>query len=189
MSSPKTNRSEPFPAYAPENEDTSEKPGDSPRESNRRPSITSRISKAPSSIRGRTRTGSLSRAFLESNPPLGAWQAAGEVSSRTPTLAEIRNGAFADEGWTHEGQMEHRGTNPHEIHARRMARTSSASTRTRKSSLGANAPPVITEERHEFYPKRAPTMVQSEPLFEEGASIQPSEPTHTTAEQISQLGA
>src|ERR1700761_2897820 len=173
MASPRRlTKTEPFPSYASENGDVSEQqPADSTKEQSRRPSVTSRISKAPSqavsTLRTRTRTGSLSRAFLESNPPLGMWQATGEIGSKIPTLPEIRNGAFADGGWTHEGQMEHRGTNPHEIHARRMARTSSASTRTRKSSVSANAPPVIAEERHEFFPKRSPTMVQQEPLFEE----------------------
>jgi hypothetical protein len=171
---------EPFPSYVPDNDEASEKPVESTRDPSRRPSISSRLS-----LRTRARTGSLSQAFLESNPPLGMWQATAEIGSKIPTLPEIRNGAFADEGWTHEGQMEHRGTNPHEIHARRMARTSSASTRTRKSSVSANAPPVITEERHEFFPKRAPATMHAEPLLEEGSSIQPSEPSHAIAEEIS----
>ncbi|KIW67592.1 hypothetical protein PV04_06830 [Phialophora macrospora] len=179
---------EPFPSYNPDNDEASEKPVDSSRDPSRRPSITSRLSRAPSqavsSLRTRARTGSLSKAFLESNPPLGMWQATAEIGSKIPTLPEIRNGAFADEGWTHEGQMEHRGTNPYEIHARRIARTSSASTRTRKSSVSANAPPVIAEERHEFFPKRAPATVQAEPLLEEVSSIQQSEPSHAIAEEI-----
>jgi hypothetical protein len=185
-------KAEPFPSYASENEDASRKAGDdTPQEQSRRPSITSRLSKAPSqtfsSVRSRTRTGSLSRAFLESNPPLGMWQATGEIGSKIPTLPEIRNGAFADEGWTHEGQMEHRGTNPHEIHARRKARTSSASTRTRKSSVSANVTPSIAEETHEFFPKRAPATPVHEPLVEESSSVQPSEPSHAAAEEISQF--
>jgi hypothetical protein len=121
---------------------------------------------------------------MESNPPLGMWQATGEVGSKIPTLPEIRNGAFADEGWTHEGQMEHRGTNPHEIHARRVARTSSASTRTRKSSITPNTPEVIQEERHEFFPKRAPTTPVQEPLFEVDSSAQPSEMGYNASEQL-----
>jgi hypothetical protein len=108
------------------------------------------------------------QSFIESNPPLGMWQATGEIGSKIPTLPEIRNGAFANEGWSHEGQMENRGTDPHVIHRRRVARTSSASTRTRKSSIStkAGAEPAITEETHEYFPKRAPTMMQ-EPLVEE----------------------
>lgn len=189
MTSPRRmSNSEPFPSYTSENEGTpSENAGDNARDTGRRASISSRLSRTPSSLRVRARTGSLSKAFLESNPPLGMWQATGEIGSKIPTLPEIRNGAFANEGWTHEGQMEHRGTNPHEIHARRVARTSSASTRTRKSSVSANAPPVIAEETHEFFPKRSPTVSQPEPLYEEASSTQPSEPSHAAAEQIGDL--
>ena len=175
-------KTEPFPSYSPDNG------ADSTQQPPRRPSISSRLSEAPSrtvsAIRTRARTGSLTQAFLNSNPPLGMWQATGEIGSKIPTLPEIRNGAFADDGWNHEGQMEHRGTNPHEIHARRMARTSSASTRTRKSSISGQ--PVIAEERHEFFPKRSPTTVRQDPLLEEASSIQPSEPPHAIAEEIRQ---
>ncbi|OAL34263.1 hypothetical protein AYO20_06519 [Fonsecaea nubica] len=183
MATPPT-QSEPFPSYEPDVNDVSfRRVGNSTRDPSRRPSIVSRLSKTPSSIRSRTRTGSLTQSFLESNPPLGMWQATGEIGSKIPTLPEIRNGAFAAEGWTHEGQMERRGTNPHDIHARRVARTSSASTRTRKSSLSANAPPAIAEERHEYFPKRAPTIMQ-EPLLEEAATTQIQQPAHGQPEQI-----
>ncbi|KAJ9632822.1 hypothetical protein H2204_007552 [Knufia peltigerae] len=142
----------------------------------RRGSITSRLS-----AQTRTRTSSLLQSFIQSNPPLGMWQATGEVGSKIPTLPEIRNGAFDAEGWTHEGQMEHRGNNPHEIHRQRIARTSSASTRTRKSSRSAagGAPVAILEERHEFFPKRAPTLLQ-ETLHEEAATAA----THGQSEEI-----
>ncbi|KIW13138.1 hypothetical protein PV08_08325 [Exophiala spinifera] len=140
--------------------------------SRRRSSITSRLS-----AQTRTRTSSLLQSFIESNPPLGMWQATGEVGSKIPTLPEIRNGAFDAEGWNHEGQMEHRGTNPHDIHRQRLARTSSASTRTRKSSRSVGAPAAILEERHEYFPKRTPTFMQ-EPLQEEATA------THTLAEEI-----
>ena len=116
-----------------------------------------------------TRGASFRDSFLNSNPPLGMWQATGEVGSKIPTLPEIRNGAFSAEGWSHEGQMEKRGTNPHEIHRRRLARTSSASTRTRKSSLTAVTPatPTITEEAREFFPRRG-SISGKEPTIEEG---------------------
>jgi hypothetical protein len=98
------------------------------------------------------------------------WQATGEVGSKIPTLPEIKNGSFSAEGWSHEGQMEKRGTNPHEIHRRRVARTSSASTRTRKSSITPATPvtPTIAEETHEFFPRRA-SVSMKQPLVEEGA--------------------
>ncbi|KIW99667.1 uncharacterized protein Z518_11080 [Rhinocladiella mackenziei CBS 650.93] len=171
-------QAEPFPSYRSEVEDVPyERPRDeSSNNSSRRASITSRLSK--STTRTRARTSSLIQSFVESNPPLGMWQATGEVGSKIPTLPEIRNGAFADEGWTHEGQMEHRGANPHEIHRRRVARTSSTSTRTRKGSLsvGTGATPTIAEERHEYFPQRASISVQ-EPLFEEEAYTQSRDQT------------
>lgn len=112
-----------------------------------------RAASITSSIRTATRTrgASLKQAFQNSNPPLGMWQATGEVSSKLPTLGEIRDGAFTDEGWHHEGQEERRGANPHDIHRRRIARNSSASTRTRRSSVKSSTP-AIAEERHEFFP-------------------------------------
>ncbi|EXJ82127.1 hypothetical protein A1O1_08196 [Capronia coronata CBS 617.96] len=169
-------QAEPFPAFTTENGDSyTREDEDGSRDGSRRPSITSRLS-----LSTRTRTSSLMQSFVESNPPLGMWQATGEVGSKIPTLPEIRNGAFADAGWSHEGQLERRGTNPHEIHRRRIARTSSASTRTRKSSLSAvpGAQPVIVEERHEYFPRKA-SMPLQEPLAEEAATVQVQDHTST----------
>jgi hypothetical protein len=109
-------------------------------------SITSSIKTAT-----RTRGASIREAFQNSNPPLGMWQATGEVGSKLPTLGEIKDGAFTNDGWHHEGQEQRRGTNPHDIHKRRIARNSSASTRTRRSSVKSSTP-AITEERNEFFP-------------------------------------
>jgi hypothetical protein len=102
----------------------------------------------------RRRNSSFAQAFLNSNPPLGMWQATAEVSSKIPTLPEIRNGAFAADGWSHEGQMERRGTNPHEIHRKRLARTSSATTRTRRTSASIRTPltPGGLQEENEYFP-------------------------------------
>lgn len=112
-----------------------------------------RAASLTSSIRTATRTrgASLLDAFQNSNPPLGMWQATGEVGAKLPTLGEIKDGAFTSEGWHHEGQEERRGNNPHEIHQRRIARNSSASTRTRRSSVKSSTP-AIAEERHDFFP-------------------------------------
>jgi hypothetical protein len=46
--------------------------------------------------------------------------------------------------------MERRGTNPHEIYRRRLARTSSATTRTRRSSRLSGTPGAISEEVRYF---------------------------------------
>jgi len=132
-----------------------------------------RASTASARTRRRSRASSLMQSFVESNPPLGMWQATGEVGSKIPTLPEIRSGAFAAEGWSHEGQMERRGTNPHEIHRRRTARTMSVSTRARKGSILAGlagATPVIAEERHEYFPGQGAVLASvKEPLVEERA--------------------
>ena len=69
----------------------------------------------------RTRGTSLLQTFKDSSLPLGMWQATGEVSSKIPTLPEIKDGSFSDEGWSHEGQLEKRKHNPHDIHRRRLS--------------------------------------------------------------------
>lgn len=120
----------------------------------------------------RRRTSSILQSMVNSNPPLGMWQATGEVGSKIPTLPEIKNGSFSDEGWSHEGQLERRGTNPHEIQRRRRERTTSTSTRTR-SSTATPSTPIITEERHEFFPRRGSVSVKGSlktPLYEETAT-------------------
>jgi len=83
------------------------------------------------------------------------WQATAEISAKIPTLLEIKNGAFADEGWSHEGQMERRGSNPHEIQRRRIARTSSASQRTRKSTLTTVTTATIPEGPETYFPTQS----------------------------------
>ena len=67
--------------------------------------------------------------------------------------------------------MERRGTNPHEIHRKRLARTSSATTRTRRSSSRVTATPGTISEEVQFFPamesqeaanqaKRVPTTIK-----------------------------
>ena len=143
-----------------------------------------RAASITSSIRTATRTrgASLKQAFQNSNPPLGMWAATGEVGSKLPTLGEIKDGAFTADGWHHEGQEERRGANPHEIHKRRIARNSSASTRTRKSSIKSSTPAIA--EDHEYFPA-------NETLAEEtGEMGQKTEAQETTelAESTSSTG-
>ena len=155
---------EPFPTLAP-SENAERTSQDVPKVSTEAPqrSRAGSLSSVTQSITQsvRERGSSFGRAFALSNPPLGMWQATAEVSAKIPTLPEIRDGAFANDGWNHEGQMEYRGVNPHEIHRRRIARTSSASTRTRKSTMSAVTPATIPEERereHSFFPSRVPAV-------------------------------
>ncbi|RMD40835.1 hypothetical protein DV735_g4315, partial [Chaetothyriales sp. CBS 134920] len=98
------------------------------------------VSRTHASSNRRTRAGSIKQTLLNSNPPLGMWQATGEVGSKIPTLPEIRSGAFSDGGWSLEGQMEQRGTSPREIQRRRVARTS-----TTRGTISHKRP--VVEER------------------------------------------
>jgi hypothetical protein len=67
--------------------------------------------------------------------------------------------------------MERRGTNPHEIHRKRLARTSSATTRTRRSSSRVTGTPGTISEEVQYFPamesqedgketKRVPTTIK-----------------------------
>lgn len=121
------------------------------------------------------------------------WQATGEVTSKVPSLAEIRNGSFAADGWSHEGQLEKRGANPHDIHRRRLARTSSASTRTRRSSNTPATPlegPINEERMSEdhgearaYFPRRGSLAVR-EVLDEEGPPQEKEGAKVASAQQV-----
>jgi hypothetical protein len=166
-------KAEPFPSLTPIQSEATEQNGSNAPEIQRSPANTS----APSSTGRRTRTSSLRNSFLNSNPPLGMWQATGEVSSKVPTLNEIRTGSFSAEGWSHEGQLERRGANPHEIHQRRLNRTSSASTRTRRSSQTATTPvtPTIVEEGASFFPRRGSVSASQKERRDEEARVREEE--------------
>jgi hypothetical protein len=171
MASPSEEKPEPFPALSPiESVPTGQPrpPQDAAGEdASQRPATSSAgaptaAATSPTSS-SRRRTSSIRQTFLHSNPPLGMWQATGEVTSKVPSLAEIRNGSFAADGWNHEGQLEKRGANPHDIHRRRLARTSSASTKTWGSSNVPTSPttPAIEERPSEdhgearmYFPRR-----------------------------------
>jgi hypothetical protein len=177
MSAPES--TEPFPALSPVPTATNEQTNAQPRDAGREDVGRSRRSSTASSIGERSRRASLyarrasasiGSAFMTSNPPLGMWQATGEVASQIPTLPDIKSGSFGQDGWNHEGQMERRGTNPHEIHRKRLARTSSATTRTRRSSSRATGTPGTISEEVQYFPamesqedrketKRVPTTI------------------------------
>lgn len=99
----------------------------------------------------RTRTTSLTQSFLHSNPPFGICQAAGEVASKIPTLAEIRNGSFSAHGWTEEGQMQERGETPHQIQKRQTSRASSLGMSRRRRSTTSQLSSRM-DEQDEFFP-------------------------------------
>lgn len=127
----------------------------------------------------RTRGSSLIQNFVVSNPPLGMWQATGEVGSKIPTLPEIRDGSFGVNGWSQEGQMEHRGTDPHEIHRRvSRARRSSSTTRTNDTTAPRTEPSVTRT-----YPQPA-TVHEESVIDDEQTQVQshprPAQNLHTT---------
>ena len=119
----------------------------------------------------KTRSASLLQSMMQSNPPLGAWQAIGEDTAKGPTIPEIKNGAYSTEGWSHEGQLEKRNHNPHDIHKRRLTRSSSKtqgskSTRPTTASTGLVAAPAEDEENEEtaFQPKEASAKYLTAPV-------------------------
>jgi hypothetical protein len=186
MSAPES--TEPFPALSPvptaANEQPNAQPGDAGQEyvaRSRRSSTASSIGRRSrqASLYARRASASIGSAFMTSNPPLGMWQATGEVASQIPTLPDIKSGSFGQDGWNHEGQMERRGTNPHEIHRKRLARTSSATTRTRRGSSRVTGTPGTISEEVQYFPvmesqelgketKRVPTTIKEGQAGEDG---------------------
>jgi hypothetical protein len=189
MSAPEN--TEPFPALSPVPTAADDQPNPQTQDTiqehvtrSHRSSTASSIGRRShqASLYARRTSASIGSAFMNSNPPLGMWQAAGEVASQIPTLPEIKSGSFGQEGWNHEGQMERRGTNPHEIHRKRLARTSSATTRTRRSSRLSGTPGIISEEV-QYFPameaqeaanetKRVPTTIKES----QGTEVAETEP-------------
>ena len=171
MSSPEAG-TEPFPALSPvptaENAHSANPGATTQHNGGRRRassivSISSSIGRASrtASLYSRQAAESIGRSFMNSNPPLGMWQATGEVASQIPTLTEIKHGSFSAEGWSHEGQMERRGSTPHEIHRKRRERTSSATTMSKRSNTGGRTPGTI-RETIEYFPAPETQEVASE---------------------------
>ncbi|MCJ1365117.1 hypothetical protein MMC16_004237 [Acarospora aff. strigata] len=90
---------------------------------------TTNQNRASTGVSSRLRGASIT--FMESSPPLGMWQAAGEVASKAPSLAEIRRGSFGRSGWSEDGQRaeyERKNSTTSEVGSlrRRFSRTNSA---------------------------------------------------------------
>lgn len=116
----------------------------------------------------RTRGTSLLQTFQDSSLPLGMWQATGEVSSKIPTLPEIKNGSFSDEGWSHEGQLEKRNHKPHDIHRRRMSSMS------RKKGTRSDRALTLPETFQHLQDYAVPE--ETDPEVGEGTKIVPPQP-------------
>ncbi|KAI9806316.1 MAG: hypothetical protein M1825_006431 [Sarcosagium campestre] len=63
-------------------------------------------SRGSSGASGRLRSASV--RLLESAPPLGMWQATGEVVAQAPTINDIRRGTYSHNGWSDDVQFERR---------------------------------------------------------------------------------
>ena len=135
--------------------------------------------------RTRSRTTSFGQAFLKSNPPLGMWQATGEIVGKAPTLPEIKKGAFDSGGWSHEGQLEDRNQNPHDIHRRRLSRSSTASRRTSKSAYTPKTPGALdgVQEGQEYFPRAVVPQSQMATEAERVPSTIKESPTAEAREQ------
>lgn len=85
------------------------------------------MSRPPSGTSGgRLRSASL--RFLESDPPLGAWYAAGEALGRAPTHTDIRRGSFSHNGWDSEAQRRHSSISSNDLTVRPIGERNFSST-------------------------------------------------------------
>ncbi|KAI9759939.1 MAG: UDP-galactose transporter [Chaenotheca gracillima] len=57
-----------------------------------------------------SRLRSASIKILDANPPSGMWHATADLTSRAPTITDIRRGSFSHGGWSNEGQYERRNS-------------------------------------------------------------------------------
>ncbi|EEH36524.2 hypothetical protein PAAG_06942 [Paracoccidioides lutzii Pb01] len=147
---------EPFPAV----EDAHGYPSctTNPSDSNRDPQRSNTVSSITScSLQ------SASLRFLVSNPPTGMWMATGDIISRAPTLKEIRTGCFSTDGWTEEGQLEWRGSTPHDIQRRKLSRANTlaacafSASAARDSALGPRNTQLDGLREHETQLRRTST--------------------------------
>jgi hypothetical protein len=80
---------------------------------------------------------------MDADVPLGAWAAAAQSTAKAPTIGDIRNGSFAGNGWTSEGQKD--------VNEERMRRSSSGSSGnipTLRSVAGTGVPQIDSVREH-----------------------------------------
>nr|OQO13812.1 hypothetical protein B0A51_17370 [Rachicladosporium sp. CCFEE 5018] len=126
---------------------------------------TSTMSSTVSSVRSAAGSVSqLARDALNVNPPLGAWAAAAEATSRAPTLGEIRRGSFAEEGWRGEVQREmRRGSSGDSAGKRRSV--------VRRVSSGNGAPAIVPVRESGEFNKNHAGLEPFPPLAEEPSNL------------------
>lgn len=108
---------------------------------------------------GRKAAGSIGQATvnaLNADPPLGAWAAAAEATSKAPTLGDIRKGSFAEDGWqTRERALARRQSSGDSIGRIRAGTGGGSASRLKERSkeddfdrekAGLDAFPALSEE-------------------------------------------
>jgi hypothetical protein len=123
---------------------------------------------------------------METNPPPGMWAATGAVTSKAPTLTDIRRGSFSTSGWHEENQkydrIQRRASQSEEGGKWSLRRTTSNQSTTPDSPsrpkglnrtgssgrLGADPFPAVTEEETHT----APTREIAAPIVEEKVTPQ-----------------
>lgn len=170
---------EPFPVLSPVTEEQSIGFNtDTIQQDRPRTSTTTTPSSPSSPIK--KRAGSIRRSLINSSPPLGVWQAIGQDTAKIPTFPEIRDGSFSSDGWTHEGQLERRNHNPHDIHKRRLSM--SRSPRTSMANDVEGESPGRTPESHSVPSQDTGTQVLETPRPQsapQGKSEKMPEPKYT----------
>lgn len=90
---------------------------------------------------------------MDADVPLGAWAAAAETTAKAPTIGDIRQGNFSNNGWSSKGQ-------DGESNDGRMRRASSGSSGRipkLRSAAGAGIPQVDDVQEHQESEKQAHT--------------------------------
>ena len=89
--------------------------------------------------------------FLESDPPLGAWHAAGEALGKAPTHGDIRSGSFSSNGW--DADIQRRNSIISGDSPRRLTRKSTNTAPTSGSSPGGLRTHNEIQDETEIFPR------------------------------------
>lgn len=127
------------------------------------------MSRTSSGGSGRLRSASL--RFIESDPPLGAWHAAGEALGKAPTHGDIRRGSFSHNGWDSEIQRRH------SVVGRESPRPLADRTSTTSPTPGNNSSGLRTheetEDENEIFSKFTGRGEMSDQMYDRNSASHP----------------
>jgi len=110
---------------------------------------------------------------MDADVPLGAWAAAAQSTAKAPTLGDIRQGSFSNNGWTQDGQQE-----ANEGRMRRASSGSSGKIPRLRSLAGAGVPQVASVDEHQERSRDDNNVTQPfPPLTNDGTVEEPEEPS------------